>query len=216
LEKLVKQRTEELNNSRLEIIHRLGIAAEFKDNKTGLHVQRMSLFAKLLASKTCSNKGSELIFNAAPMHDVGKIGIPDSILIKPGKLNDKEWEVMKKHPIYGAEIIGEHSSPLLKMAKEIALYHHERWDGKGYPNGVSGKDIPIWARIVSIADVFDALTSPRPYKRAWSIEEAVTYLKDESGKHFDPELVPIFLESMEEIYEIVEQYQSETVYTEAS
>ncbi|PWI33222.1 two-component system response regulator [Vibrio albus] len=210
LEKLVQLRTAELNNTRLEIIHRLGRAAEYKDNETGMHVIRMSLYAGLLARKTSSDEDwCELLTTVAPMHDVGKIGVPDQILLKPEKLNNNEWIIMQKHPVFGAEIIGDHASPLLQLAKEVALYHHEKWDGSGYPNGIAGDAIPLSARIVAIADVFDALTSQRPYKDAWSIEKSIEYIQRQSGKHFDPALVPLFLECMPNIEAIRQKYQDD-------
>lgn len=207
LEELVLQRTMELQNTRLELIRCLGQAAEYKDNETGLHVIRMSHYARIIAQRLeRGNDWIQLVFQAAPMHDVGKIGIPDSILSKPGKLTDEEWEIMRKHPEYGAEIIGEHPSLLLSMAREIALTHHEKWDGTGYPYGLKGDDIPLSGRIVAIADVFDALTSERPYKRAWPVEDAVELIRENAGKHFDPKLVAIFLEELESVLEIKTMY----------
>ena len=207
LEKTVHERTEDLINTQLEIIRRLGRAAEFKDNETGLHVIRMSHYSRLIAeSLDVSDKWANLVFNAAPMHDIGKIGIPDSILLKPGKLDDQEWELMRKHPEFGAHIIGEHESELLTMAREIALAHHEKWNGSGYPYGLKGEDIPLSARVIAIADVFDALTTERPYKKAWSAKDAVALIDKESGQHFDPSLVSVFHEVMPEILDIKEQY----------
>ncbi|MCE9679301.1 two-component system response regulator [Shewanella sp. AS1] len=193
LEQEVKARTKELEETRFEIIRRLGRAAEYKDNETGLHVIRMSHYARLLAQQLgMPDTYCELLYNAAPMHDIGKIGTPDSILKKPGKLDDEEWLEMQRHAEIGAEIIGEHNDPLLEMARRIALSHHEKWDGSGYPKGLSGEDIPIEGRIVAIADVFDALTSIRPYKKAWTIEETMALIESEAGKHFDPALVEQF------------------------
>lgn len=207
LEELVMQRTMELQNTRLELIRCLGQAAEYKDNETGLHVIRMSHYARIIAQRLDrENEWIQLVFQAAPMHDVGKIGIPDSILSKPGKLTDDEWVIMRKHPEYGAEIIGNHPSRLLSMAREIALTHHEKWDGSGYPYGLVGENIPLSGRIVAIADVFDALTSERPYKRAWAVEDAVELIRDNAGKHFDPQLVSIFLEELESFLEIKTMY----------
>lgn len=192
-----------LRETRLQVIHRLGRAAEYKDNETGLHVIRMSLYAKeiALAAGMNANDADELL-NAAPMHDIGKIGIPDRILQKPGKLTPEEWDTMKTHTTIGGTIIGEDNSNLLKIARIIALNHHEKWDGSGYPVGISGNAIPIEARVVAIADVFDALTSVRPYKAAWTIEDATDYIKKESGKHFDPALVESFLIALPKIVEI--------------
>ncbi len=207
LEIKVKQRTEELNQTRLEIIHRLGRAAEFKDNETGLHVIRMSHYSRLIAEALdYDDDWVDLIFNAAPMHDIGKIGIPDKILLKPGKLDADEWDVMRKHPEYGADIIGEHDSVLMQMSKEIAITHHEKWDGSGYPKGLKAEEIPLSGRIIAIADVFDALTTERPYKKAWAVEDAVKLIDENAGSHFDPELVKIFHTVLPQVLEIKEQY----------
>lgn len=207
LEQKVQERTSELQATRLEIIRRLGRAAEYKDNETGLHVIRMSHYSRLIAQAAGMNKDDvELLFNAAPMHDVGKIGIPDHILRKPGKLDPEEWEMMKRHVKIGARIIGKHSSELLETARIVALTHHEKWNGTGYPRSLSGEQIPITGRIVAIADVFDALTSVRPYKEAWPIEKALAYIKEEQGKHFDPTLVDCFLTVFPEILKVKDQY----------
>lgn len=192
-----------LRETRLQVIHRLGRAAEYKDNETGLHVIRMSHYAKEIALAAGMNEiDAEELLNAAPMHDIGKIGIPDAILQKPGKLTPDEWEIMKTHASVGATIIGEDNSSLLKIARTIALCHHEKWDGSGYPNGLAGEAIPVEARIVAIADVFDALTSTRPYKKSWSIEDATAYIEEESGKHFDPDLVSAFIAALPKILDI--------------
>jgi len=210
LEKKVIERTEQLNQTRLEIIRRLGRAAEYKDNETGMHVIRMSHYARLLAEAVSDDQQwIDLIFNAAPMHDIGKIGIPDNILLKPGKLDDKEWDIMRKHPEFGANIIGDHNSELMQMAKEIAITHHEKWNGFGYPYKLKGEEIPLSGRIVAIADVFDALTTERPYKKAWTVEDAVNLINEESGKHFDPELVTLFHKVLPEILEIKVMYAEE-------
>ena len=207
LERRVAERTEELNQTRLEVIRRLGRAAEFKDNETGLHVIRMSHYSRLMAEAlNVSDEWTDLVFNAAPMHDIGKIGIPDHILLKPGKLDDDEWTIMRKHPEFGAAIIGDHASELMRFSREIALTHHEKYDGSGYPAKLAGDDIPLSGRIIAIADVFDALTTERPYKKAWTVEDAVKLIDENSGSHFDPELVPIFHEVMPEILDIKEQY----------
>lgn len=196
-------RAEELKRTRLAIVQRLGIAAEYKDNETGLHVIRMSHYAHILGLATGMNTdhASDLL-HAAPMHDVGKIGIPDSILCKPGPLDAEEWKIMQTHTTIGGNIIGQHPHGMLAMAYQVAITHHEKWDGSGYPNGLSGVQIPLEGRIVAIADVFDALTSARPYKAAWPTEQAVQYLEQQRGSHFDPELVPIFLENLPQILEM--------------
>lgn len=196
-------RMDELKRTRLEIVQRLGLAAEYKDNETGLHVIRMSHYSRILARALgWSEADCDDLLNAAPMHDVGKIGIPDAVLRKPGKLDADEWAVMRQHVSIGANIIGEHPSGLLRMAQRIALTHHEKWDGSGYPNGLAGEDIPIEGRIVAIADVFDALTSERPYKQAWPVEEAVAFLREQSGQHFDPDLVELFIQQLPAVLEV--------------
>lgn len=190
-------RMEELRASRLEIVQRLGLAAEYKDNETGLHVIRMSHFARVLGiAAGLTEQEADDLLHAAPMHDVGKIGIPDRVLQKPGPLDAEEWKVMQSHVNIGAEIIGEHSSGMLGLARNIALTHHEKYDGSGYPNGLKGDQIPLEGRICAIADVFDALTSVRPYKKAWSEEEAIDFLRQQKEKHFDPVLVDLFIEQM--------------------
>ena len=212
LEKKVQERTAELNSTRMEIIRRLGRAAEYKDNETGLHVIRMSHYSRLIATQINANEEwVELLFNAAPMHDIGKIGVPDANLLKPGKLNDEEWALMRKHPEFGGEILGDNDSELLQMAKEIAVNHHEKWDGSGYPKGLQGAEIPLTARIIAIADVFDALTTERPYKKAWPVERAVKFIEDNAGSHFDPELVAVFIKALPEILIIKDQYAEQTI-----
>lgn len=157
----------------------------------------------------------ELLLNAAPMHDIGKIGIPDSILQKPGKLTTQEWDVMRTHAQIGADIIGSPGeSELLETARIVALTHHEKWDGSGYPHGLAGDDIPRSGRIVAVADVFDALTSARPYKPAWPVERAIELLRANRGTHFDPDLIPAFLESLPEVLEIKQRYAEEGMETE--
>ncbi|MDN3630890.1 response regulator [Vibrio lentus] len=210
LSRKVRQRTEALAMSRLEIIRKLGRAAEYKDNETGMHVVRMSYYSKILAQHLDVNDDwVELLFQAAPMHDIGKIGIPDSILGKPGKLDPDEWEIMQTHVTIGGDIIGDNDSKLLKLAQEIALYHHEKWDGSGYPHKLSGEDIPLSARIVAIADVFDALTSERPYKEAWPIQKAIELIQEQAGHHFDPNLVPIFIIKLDEMLAIKDSFSDE-------
>ena len=207
LVEMVRHRTQELEDTRLQIIRRLGRAAEFKDDETGYHVIRMSHYSKMLGRAAgMPEYRAELLFNAAPMHDVGKIGVPDSILQKPGPLSADEWTVVKRHPAIGAGIIGRHNNELLEMARVIALTHHEKWDGSGYPRGLKGDMIPLVGRVVAIADCFDALTNVRPYKPAWPLEEAIAYLQKEAGKHFDPALVPKFVELLPQIEEVRTQY----------
>jgi putative two-component system response regulator len=190
-------RMEELRATRLAVVQRLGLAAEYKDNETGLHVIRMSHFAQILARAAGMPEAqAEDLLHAAPMHDVGKIGIPDRILQKPGPLDPDEWKTMQRHAEIGAEIIGEHDGGMLALARNIALTHHEKYDGSGYPRGLRGEDIPLEGRIVALADVFDALTSERPYKKAWTEEAALEYLVAQKGKHFDPRLVDLFIGEM--------------------
>ncbi len=207
LEQRVRERTIELENSRKDIVRRLGRAAEYRDNETGQHVIRMSKVSHLIAlAAGISHAQADLLLNAAPMHDIGKIGIPDGILLKPGKLEGQEWEVMKTHTHIGAEIIGHHDSELLKLARIVALTHHEKWDGSGYPHGLAGENIPLEGRIVAIADVFDALTSERPYKRAWSVTETLDYMRNQSGMSFDPQLLMLFMDRIPEVLEISSRY----------
>lgn len=207
LQKKVDERTKALQASQLRIIHHLGRAVEFKDNETGAHVIRMSHYARMIAQEFGGNEEwVNQIFQAAPMHDVGKIGISDAILLKPGKLTPEEWEKMKLHTVYGGEIFAEDSDPMLQMAKTIALTHHEKWDGSGYPHGLKGEAIPLEGRIVAIADVLDALMSKRPYKEAWRLEESLAYIQNSSGTHFDPNLVPLLENLNAQILSIRQQY----------
>ncbi len=198
---------EEVSMTRLEVIRRLCRAAEYRDNDTGMHIIRMSRYCLVLA-KACNvnDEDAELIHNAVHMHDLGKIGIPDHILLKPGRLTDEERSVMEKHCEIGADIISDHSSRLLQLAREAALSHHEKWDGTGYPNKLKGTEIPLIGRIAAVADVFDALTHKRPYKEAWEIDRAVSYIKESSGTHFDPELVEVFSKVLPEILSIKDAY----------
>jgi putative two-component system response regulator len=204
LEDRVRERTEALNQTRLQVVRRLGRAAEYRDNETGLHTIRMSRFSECIAkSMGWSVAQCELLLHASPMHDVGKIGIPDGILLKPGKLNPQEWSIMMTHAAIGAKILADdEGSDLLQMAQLIAQHHHEKWDGSGYPAGLVGEAIPVAARIVAVADVFDALTSARPYKEAWSVEDSVAFLKSSSGVQFDPEVIHHFEICLSQILEI--------------
>ncbi|MFZ2302865.1 MAG: two-component system response regulator [Gallionella sp.] len=214
LEHLVAERTGELerSNRQLEKTHlvmlqQLGRAADYRDNETGMHIVRVGNFSKLLGlASGFMESRADLLMYASMMHDIGKIGIPDHILLKPGKLTKEEFGIIKKHPEIGAQIIGDHDAEVLKMAKQIALTHHEKWDGQGYPGGLSGEDIPIAGRIVAIADVFDALTCVRPYKRAWPVEVALELITKEAGKHFDPGLVKLFLNMETEVRRIATEY----------
>jgi two-component system, response regulator RpfG len=193
-ESLVKAATTEIRSREKETLMRLARAGEHKDYDTAMHLQRMSLYSRALAEKIgLSEEEAEIIELASPLHDIGKIGIADSILLKKGPLDDLELKAMRKHPLIGYEILQDSPSKYLQKGSEIALAHHERFDGTGYPFELKGNEIPLSARIVALADVFDALTSVRPYKEAWSIDKALEYVEAESGKHFDPELVKIML-----------------------
>ncbi|WP_019895754.1 HD domain-containing phosphohydrolase [Hydrogenovibrio halophilus] len=208
LEVKVQERTQALETAQLEMIYRLGRAAEYRDNETGNHVKRVSLFAQAIAEEYGMDKHfCDLIGIASPMHDVGKIGVSDTILLKPGKLTDDEYLVMKEHVTIGGEILSNGQSELLQLAAEIALTHHEKYNGKGYPHGLKGEAIPLSGRIVAIADVYDALTSTRPYKEAWPSEKAVGLIEREKGEHFDPQLVDAFLQVLPRIREISADYQ---------
>lgn len=207
LEEMVRERTEEIQQTRLQIVQRLGMAAEYRDEETGGHILRMSYISALLAKAIGWNDNEcELMLVASPMHDIGKIGIPDNILLKPGKFEAEEWRIMQTHADIGARLLDGDDSDLMSMARDIALSHHEKWDGSGYPQGLVGDDIPQSARIAALADVFDALTSERPYKKAWSVESAVDLIKENSGKHFDPQLVEVFLQNLTGIQEIRERF----------
>ncbi|RDH86928.1 MAG: two-component system response regulator [endosymbiont of Seepiophila jonesi] len=207
LERAVRAKTRELLETQAEIVKRLGYAAEFRDTETGEHTVRVGHHSRLLAIQIgLSTDEAERILYAAPMHDIGKIGIPDKILLKPGKLDADEWEIMKTHTTIGAKILRGSSNPLIECARTIALMHHEKWDGSGYPKGLKGHQIPIKGRIVAIADVFDALTMSRPYKSAWTIEGAMKLINEQSGIHFDPALVTAFNTILDQLIEIREQY----------
>jgi putative two-component system response regulator len=207
LERLVSERTHELAESRLDIIRRLGLACEFRDNDTGMHLERMSRYSRILAvAAGLNNEHANLLFEASPMHDVGKIGVSDSILLKPGKLTPEEFVEIKKHATIGGYILASGKSDLLRMAEKIALFHHEKWDGTGYPQGLKGEEIPEEARIVAIADVFDALTSSRPYKKAWDVNEAADFILNNAGSHFDPRLAELFHSVLPEILKVRDQF----------
>ncbi|MDH5526721.1 MAG: response regulator [Nitrospirota bacterium] len=207
LEARVRERTRELHDTRLEIIRRLGKAVDYRDNETGNHVVRMSQYCARLAMEIGWDPVEcDLLLDASPMHDIGKIGIPDRILLKPGKLDAEEWEIMKTHTTIGAKILEGHPSELLRMAHDIALTHHEWWDGNGYPAGMAGRDIPLAGRIVSICDMFDALCSERPYKKAWPVDEAVAELNVCAGRQLDPYLVEAFQACLPDIKRVQEHY----------
>lgn len=197
-----------LRETQIDLIQRLGRAAEYKDNETGMHVQRMSHYTKLLAiAAGMDEEQADELRMAATMHDIGKIAIPDHILLKPGKLDVDEFTHMKRHAEIGASILAEPRSSLIALARTIAITHHEKWDGSGYPNGLAGEDIPIEGRLAAIADVFDALTSERPYKKAWPVEEAIDFLQSQAGQHFDPQLVTLFVELLPQVLIIKERFK---------
>ena len=207
LEIKVQERTKELNDTRLEVIRRLAQAAECRDEDTGLHIIRMSKYCEKLArGLKLDDQKCDLILNASPLHDIGKIGIPDSILLKPGKLTPEEFEVMKTHTTIGARLLSGSNSLFMQLAETIALTHHEKWDGTGYPRKIKGDDIPLVGQICSICDVFDALTSKRPYKKAWTTKEAIDEIFRQEGKHFNPLLVKCFMVVLPEIEKIKSQY----------
>lgn len=190
LEERVRERTEDLLRARFETLERLARAAEYRDDETGEHTRRVGrLAARVAEALGWDDESCEMIFRVAPLHDVGKIGIPDAILLNPGRLEPEEFQVMQTHTTIGAELLGESEFPLMHMAADIALTHHERWDGGGYPRGLSGESIPRAGRVVSVADTFDALTTARPYKEAWSVERTLEEIRSERGRQFDPDVV---------------------------
>jgi len=208
LEKLEEAHSE-ISHAYEEIVYRLSVAAEYKDEDTAAHIHRISYYSEALARKLgLPEEEVKLIKLASPMHDIGKIGIPDSILLKPGQLTPDEFEIMKQHTIMGARILAGSSSPLLSMAEEIAISHHEKYDSSGYPYGVMGENIPLVGRIVAIADVFDALLTPRVYKPAFDLDNTLTIMKEGKGKHFDPNLVDAFFDILDEILTIKEDYSN--------
>ena len=232
LEHKVQQRTQELLHAQQEVVHCLARAAEYRDNETGQHVIRVSRYVEIIARELGLPANTvALMKQAATLHDMGKVGISDSVLLKPGKLTDEEFGEMKKHCEYGADICShsidgsvnmpkEHqsigirllencTSPLLKMATSIAATHHEKWDGSGYPNGLSGEQIPMEGRITAVADVFDALSSKRPYKEAFPIEKCIAILKEGRSQHFEPQLVDLFLSCLDEVIEIRDRFAEE-------
>lgn len=204
---LVKERTAELNEIHLEVLRLLGSAGEYRDNLTGLHVVRVGHYSRIIAlAYGLPESEAEVLYNASALHDTGKIGIPDSILLKRGRLDDDEMTIIRTHCEIGCNIIGSYPSYLLRSAASIALTHHEKWDGTGYPQGLKQDDIPLFGRIVAVADVFDALTCERPYKRAWSVAEAVAEIVRTSELHFDPKIVEAFISKLPELIAIHQQF----------
>ncbi len=200
LEGMIEEATREVRKREQETLLRLARAGEFRDAETGYHLIRMARYSRLIADAIGIERDeAESIELAAPLHDIGKIGIPDQILLKPGELDENEWSIMRAHPVIGYEILKDSASKHVRMGATIALGHHERYDGSGYPNGLGGDEIALAARIVAVADVYDALTSVRPYKSAWPCPDVLQYLRDQRGKHFDPELIDAFLGVHEQV-----------------
>jgi cyclic di-GMP phosphodiesterase len=193
LEECVRERTVDLEHARLELLERLALAAEYRDDSTQEHAQRVGRTVALLGSALgLPTTDIEVLLRAAPLHDIGKIGVPDAILLKGSTLTSEEFAVMRAHTTIGAQILSGSEFAILQTAERIALTHHERWDGAGYPNGLGGEEIPIAGRLVALADVFDALVHERPYKPAWPLEQAVEQIRSLLGTHFDPEVVAAF------------------------
>jgi response regulator RpfG family c-di-GMP phosphodiesterase len=216
LQKEVDEQTEKLQDREYETLEILGKTAEYKDPETASHVARVAHYSEMLA-KAGYEKGdfgltqedSKILYYASPFHDIGKVGIKDEILLAQRRLSEEEFEIMKEHAMIGYEILKDSQSIYLKAGALIALTHHEKYDGSGYPNGLVGDDISIYGRIVAVVDVFDALTSQRPYKKAWSVEDALDLLEKEKGKHFDPKVVELFIENLDEVKNIYHTYKEE-------
>lgn len=206
----LKRAFEEIKKASLDSIYRLSKAAEYKDEETASHIERMSYYSVAIARKMGLDEDTvESILYAAPMHDIGKIGIPDQILLKQGRLDPDEWEIMKKHTTIGGSILEGSNAGFIKLGEIIALTHHEKWDGSGYPKGLKGEEIPLAGRIVAVADVFDALTSKRPYKEALPAEDSFSIISDSKGSHFDPEVVDCFFAIKDEILAVKDRYNHE-------
>ena len=199
---------EELENTQKEIIYTMGEVGESRSQETGNHVKRVTEYSKLLAHLVgLGEKNANILYGASPMHDIGKVGIPDSILKKPGKLTDEEWQVMREHSEIGFNILKNSKRSILKTAAIVSYMHHEKWDGSGYPQGISGESIHIFGRITAIADVFDALGSDRCYKKAWELDKIIALFKAEKGKHFDPKLVDLFLDNLDDFLVIRDKFK---------
>ncbi len=202
----------EIYRAHVDTINRLAIAAEFKDEQTAFHIERMSFYSVAIGRAFGLPPGElETLRYAAAMHDVGKIGIPDAILLKPGKLTPDEWEVMKSHTLIGGRILGNSPSKFLQAGEVVAMTHQEKWDGTGYPNGLAGEKIPLWGRICAVADVFDALTTRRPYKLAFPNDKALTIIREGAGHHFDPKVVEAFFSVIDEVFKIQSEYADKTM-----
>lgn len=213
LEEQVSLATRQIRLREKETLLRLAKAGEYRDEGTGNHVLRMAKYARLIAEQlNLSGPECDEIELAAPMHDIGKIGIPDNILLKPGELTRAEWRIMMTHTSIGHEILRESPSRYIQMGAAIALTHHERFDGSGYPNGLKGEQVPLIARIVAVADVYDALTSERPYKLAWTSDDAIAYLKHQSGRHFDPTCLNAFLSQIEGVHDVRRELRDQAAH----
>ncbi|HWK53436.1 MAG TPA: HD domain-containing phosphohydrolase [Hyphomicrobiales bacterium] len=216
LEAMVQQRTEALRKTQLLVMQKLGRAAEYRDHETGAHILRMSHTAALLARELgCGDNDVQQILHASPLHDVGKIAIPDHILLKQGRFTAEEWAIMQSHTTLGYQILQAEESELLTLAGEIALHHHEKWDGSGYPHQLAGERIPLSCRIVAAADVFDALLSQRPYKQPWELDQALAYMNAQTAKQFDPAIMTAFNRRIDDIVAIRAQYQDPAPNTAA-
>ncbi len=206
LREKVRERTEELEKTQIEIVDRLGLASEYRDEETGNHVKRISEYCRYLGNSAgLSPDGCDMLALSSTLHDLGKIGIPDGILLKPSSLTEDEWTIMRKHTTIGAKLLSGSNSKLLHMAESIALTHHEKWDGTGYPMGIKGDAIPLVGRITGLCDVFDALMSERPYKRAWPLDKTLDEINKEAGHHFDPELVKHFNDLIKKMKIVVDE-----------
>ena len=206
----VRKATAQVVQREHETVIRLSRAAEYRDPETGAHILRMAHYSHLIASHLgLSQAEQELILLAAPLHDIGKVGVADAILLKPGRLTPDEFQLMKQHTVFGYEILRDSNSEILQAGASIALGHHEKFDGSGYPNGLKGERIPIFSRIVAVADVFDALTSARPYKPAWTLEDASHWIRSQAGSHFDPACVAVFFEHWDEVLKIRGRFRDE-------
>jgi putative two-component system response regulator len=204
----VAKATSEIAARERETLLCLGRAAEHRDPETHEHIIRMSNYSRLIAQRMgLPEDECELMLSASPLHDIGKIGTPDHILLKPGKLTPEEFEIMRQHTVIGEKILSNSASPILQAGAQIAISHHEKFDGSGYPNKLKGKAIPLYGRIVAVADVFDALTSERPYKKAWDLERANSLIVESKGGHFDPDVVDAFFDVYDEVLAIKARYQ---------
>ena len=206
----IKNLNQEIESTQKEVVFTMGAIGESRSKETGNHVKRVAEYSKLLAIYYgLDEKEAEMLKQASPMHDIGKVAIPDAILNKPGRFNEEEREIMNTHANLGYEMLKHSNRPLLKMAAIVANEHHEKWDGSGYPKGLSGENIHIYGRITAIADVFDALGSDRVYKKAWNDEKIFKFFKEEKAKHFDPKLIDIFFEHLNEFLKIREKFKDE-------